>query len=94
MLEGHARIKRYNITQSLIRCKMSEGSSVNAHVLKMMSYVQQLEKLGSPMDKRFVSDIILISLPPSYSQFIMIYHMLDMEKSPEELRVMLRSQDF
>jgi gag-polypeptide of LTR copia-type len=43
--------------------------------------VEHLEKLNSPLSKEFATDVILNSLPPSYSNFIRNYHMLGMDKS-------------
>ncbi|KAK8554890.1 hypothetical protein V6N13_118571 [Hibiscus sabdariffa] len=44
--EGQARQERYETSKALFQCKMSEGSPVGAHVIKMMGYIQTLEKLG------------------------------------------------
>ncbi|KAK8670848.1 hypothetical protein V6N13_037462 [Hibiscus sabdariffa] len=44
--EGQARQKRYETSKALFQCKMSEGSPVGAHAIKMMGYIQTLEKLG------------------------------------------------
>lgn len=42
------------------------------------------------LSKEFVTDVILNSLPSSYSGFIMNYHMHGMDKSLHELSGMLR----
>ncbi|KAK8680566.1 hypothetical protein V6N13_109508 [Hibiscus sabdariffa] len=44
--EGQARQERYETSKALFQCKMTEGTPVGAHVIKMMGYVQTLEKLG------------------------------------------------
>ncbi|KAK8597244.1 hypothetical protein V6N13_001885 [Hibiscus sabdariffa] len=44
--EGQARQERYETSKALFQCKMSEGSPVGAHVIKMMGYIQTLEKAG------------------------------------------------
>jgi gag-polypeptide of LTR copia-type len=49
---------------------MIEGSSLDTHMLRMTSDVEQLEKLNSPLSKEFATDVILNSFPPSYSNFI------------------------
>ena len=79
------------MTKSFVGSKMAEVSSVSAHMLKMMSYVEQLEKLDCPMDKGLATDIVLNSLPSRYSSFIMNYHMHGMEKSLEELHGMINT---
>ena len=93
MFQEQARVERYNVTKNFVGCKMVEGSSVSAHMLKMMSYVEQLEKLECPMDQRLASDIVLNSLPSKYSSFIMNYHMHGMEKSLGELHGMLKTAE-
>jgi hypothetical protein len=93
MFQEQARVERYNVTKGFVGCRMVEGSSVNAHMLKMMSYVEQLEKLECPVDKGLVTDIVLNSLPPKYSSFIMNYHMHGMEKSLGELHGMLKTAE-
>ena len=40
MFQEQARVERYNVTKNFVGCKMVEGSSVSAHMLKMMSYVE------------------------------------------------------
>jgi gag-polypeptide of LTR copia-type len=72
---------------------MTEGRSLYTHMLRMTSDVEQLEKLNSPLSKKFATDVILNSLPPSYSNFIRNYHMLGMDKSLHELQGMLRITD-
>ncbi|KAK8555327.1 hypothetical protein V6N12_009475 [Hibiscus sabdariffa] len=44
--EGQARQERYETSKALFQCKMTEGTPVGAHVIKMMGYIQTLEKLG------------------------------------------------
>jgi gag-polypeptide of LTR copia-type len=72
---------------------MTEDRSLYTHMLRMTSDVEQLEKLNSPLSKEFATDVILNSLPPSYSNFIRNYHMLGMDKSLHELQGMLMITD-
>lgn len=51
MSEELTHIERYNLIQSFSGCKMSEGSSVSSHMLKLMRYTEQLEKLFSPRQR-------------------------------------------
>ncbi|KAK8705114.1 hypothetical protein V6N13_048722 [Hibiscus sabdariffa] len=41
--EGQARKERYETSKALFQCKMSEGTPVGAHVIKMMGYIQTLK---------------------------------------------------
>ncbi|KAK8980522.1 hypothetical protein V6N11_081987 [Hibiscus sabdariffa] len=61
--EGQARQERYETSKALLQCKMTEGTPVGAHVIKMMGYVQMLEKLGFPLKNELAIDLILQSLP-------------------------------
>jgi gag-polypeptide of LTR copia-type len=81
MFQKQTRVERYNVTKSLLGHKMPESGSISTHMLRMTSDVEQLEKLNCPLSKELDSDIILNSLPPSYSGFIMNYHMNEMDKS-------------
>ncbi|KAK8598475.1 hypothetical protein V6N13_094444 [Hibiscus sabdariffa] len=67
--EGQARQERYETSKALFQCKMSEGSPVGAHVIKMMGYIQALEKLGFPLNDELAIDVVLQSLPDSFNQF-------------------------
>ncbi|KAK8631621.1 hypothetical protein V6N13_028404 [Hibiscus sabdariffa] len=55
--EGQARQERYETSKALFQCKMSEGSPVGAHVIKMMGYIQTLEKLGFPLKNELATDL-------------------------------------
>ncbi|XP_078169206.1 uncharacterized protein LOC144563596 [Carex rostrata] len=93
MFQEQARIERFKVTKSLLGHKLAEGGSMGTHMLRMTSDVEQLEKLNAPISKEFATDIILHSLPPSFSGFIMNFHMLGMDKSLQELQGMLRIAD-
>ncbi|KAK8979961.1 hypothetical protein V6N11_061705 [Hibiscus sabdariffa] len=70
--EGQARQERYETSKDLFQCKMSEGTLVGAHVIKMMGYIRTLEKLGLALNNELVTDIILQSLSDNLKQFILI----------------------
>ncbi|KAK8530676.1 hypothetical protein V6N13_030624 [Hibiscus sabdariffa] len=56
--ERQARQERYETSKALFQCKMSEGSPVGAHVIKMMGYIQTLEKLGFPLKDELATDLL------------------------------------
>ena len=60
---------------------MNEGTPVGAHVIKMMGYIQTLEKLGFPLKDELATDLILQSLPDSFKPFIMNFNMNEIEKT-------------
>jgi gag-polypeptide of LTR copia-type len=93
MFQEQARVKRYHVAMELFECKMTERASVSAHVQKLMGLMEQLGKLGSTMDLQLSTNLILHSLPPSFSMFIMNYNMAGAIKSLNELHYMLSTAD-
>lgn len=91
LYDEQSRVERYETSKQLYRCKMGEGSSVSAHVLKMIGYIEKLAQLGSIMDHELSVDLVLQSLPDSYSQFIMNFNMNKIECSLPELLNMLKT---
>ena len=59
----------------------------------MMSMIAQLERLDSPAGKQLATDIVLGSLPSSFSGFKMNYHMNGWDKSLQELHGMLKTAE-
>ncbi|KAL0294630.1 UNVERIFIED_CONTAM: Transposon Ty2-OR2 Gag-Pol polyprotein [Sesamum radiatum] len=80
---------RYAATKVFFGTKMTEGSSVREHGIKMLSLVEKLEDLQAGLDNDTYIDVILQSLPPSYDPFVVNYNMNGLEKSINELINML-----
>ncbi|KAL4319558.1 hypothetical protein GQ457_18G012180 [Hibiscus cannabinus] len=91
--EGQARQERYETSKALFQCKMNEGSQVGAHVIKMMGYIQMLEKLGFALNDELAIDVVLQSLPDSFSQFILNFNMNEIEKTLPQLQGKLRTAE-
>ena len=91
MLLEQERQERFATTKALNACKMTPGTLVSAHVLKMKGLINQLDKLGAPISHELATDLILGSLLESYDQFVMNYNMHHMEKSIAELHGMLKN---
>ncbi|KAL4367289.1 hypothetical protein GQ457_05G022980 [Hibiscus cannabinus] len=72
---------------------MSEGSPVGAHVIKMIGYMQTLEKLGFALNDELAIDVVLQSLLDSFSQFILNFNMNQIEKTLPQLLGMLRTAE-
>jgi hypothetical protein len=51
MFATQARTERFNVSKAFVECKLAEGAPVGPHVMKMVGYVQRLEKLGFPLSK-------------------------------------------
>jgi hypothetical protein len=91
MFENQAKAERYNISKVLFACKLAAGSPINPHVIKMMSYIKTLTKLGYEIKDDLTTDVILQSLSTSYESFIMNFHMNSMKKTVAELHGMLKT---
>ncbi|KAI3735241.1 hypothetical protein L6452_14733 [Arctium lappa] len=74
LFQEQARHERYETSKELFRCRMSEGSPVGTHMLKMIGHIERLEGLGFSLRKELAIDVVLQSLPNSYSQFVMNYN--------------------
>ncbi|KAL0295742.1 UNVERIFIED_CONTAM: hypothetical protein Scaly_3090000 [Sesamum calycinum] len=59
------RHTRYVATKELFRAKMTEGSSVQDHRIKMLSLVKKVEDLKAGLDNDTYINVILQSLPLS-----------------------------
>ncbi len=79
------------MSKALFKCKMANTDPVGPHVLKMIGYIENLERLGFPLSQELATDFILQSLPDKYSQFVMNYNMNDFNKPLPELLSMLRT---
>ena len=81
--------ERYEVSKQLFRCKMDEGAEVGPHVLKMIGYIEKLETFGTSLDNDLAIDLVLQSLPDSYSQFI--FNMGMNKKTLPELLTVLQT---
>ena len=93
LYEEQARQERFNISKSLFQCKLAEGSPVGPHVLKMIGYIETLDRLGFPLNLELATDLILQSLPNSYNQFVMNYNMNEIDKTLPQMLGMLRTAE-
>ena len=66
---------------------------MSPHVINMMGYIDNLERLGSPLSRELATDIILQSLPSDYSTFVMNFNMHNLTKTLSELHGMLKTMD-
>ncbi|GJZ38656.1 hypothetical protein Tco_0585219 [Tanacetum coccineum] len=71
-------------------CKHEEGRSVSSYVLRMKSYIDNLERLGHLMSLNLAVSLILVSQSKKYDSFVQNYNMHDMGKTVNELPDMLK----
>ncbi|KAL0448117.1 UNVERIFIED_CONTAM: hypothetical protein Slati_1939600 [Sesamum latifolium] len=67
---------RYALTKAFFGARMIEGSSVQEYGVMMLPLLEKLKNLQVDFEKEETYvDVILQSLPPSFDQFIINYHM-------------------
>jgi hypothetical protein len=93
MFENQARVDKFNTSKALFGTKLAEGAPVSSHVIKMIGYIESLQRLGFPLDDDLTTDVILQSLPASFEPFIMNYHMNGLKKMLIELHGMLKTAE-
>nr|GEU45744.1 retrotransposon protein, putative, Ty1-copia subclass [Tanacetum cinerariifolium] len=65
-------------------CKQEEGQSVSSYVLKMKSYIDNLERFGHAMTQNHFVSLILVSLRKEYDGFVQNYNMHNMGKTKNQ----------
>ncbi|KAL4304232.1 hypothetical protein GQ457_10G014510 [Hibiscus cannabinus] len=91
--DGQARKERYETFKALFQCKMSKGSPVGAYVIKMMGYIQTLDKLGFPLKDELATDVILQLLSDSFKPFVLNFNMNEINKTSLQLLGMLQTTE-
>ncbi|GKC30399.1 hypothetical protein Tco_1037693 [Tanacetum coccineum] len=68
--------------------KQEEGQFVSSYILKMKSYIDNLDRLGHAMTQNLSVSLILVSLRREYNSFVQNYNMHSMGKKFNELHAM------
>jgi hydrogenase maturation factor HypE len=87
MSMNQERVDRYEISKFVFSYKLTEGSLVNPHVIKMMGHIQSLDVLGFALVDELAIYVNLQTIPPSYESLFEL-HMNSMEKILVELHGM------
>ena len=66
---------RQDTMRLILNTKMAQGTPVREHCLKMISYLNTLEVLGTDINGESQVDMILQSLLESYKEFRLNYNM-------------------
>ncbi|GKC17061.1 zinc finger, CCHC-type containing protein [Tanacetum coccineum] len=69
IFQQQAEQELFETVKAFHPCKQEEGKSVSTYVLKMKSYLDQMERLGYPMSLVLGVNMILTSLSKDYDQF-------------------------
>ena len=93
MYEGQARSERYKVSSELYSCKMKESDTIEAHGVRMIGYLRRLDDLGAPINDVQAVDLILHSLPPSFSGFVVNYNLHEFQDTPASLLNKLKTAE-
>ncbi|KAL7612787.1 hypothetical protein Lser_V15G09280 [Lactuca serriola] len=83
------QLEKFKITQALLASKHEDGKSICAHVLEMKLHINKLGMLGVDVSGKLAVDLVLQSLPDSYSDFIKDYYMMDHDVTLIDLTYLL-----
>ncbi|GKC47158.1 retrovirus-related pol polyprotein from transposon TNT 1-94, partial [Tanacetum coccineum] len=89
VFEKQAGVERFDIIQTFHACKQEEGKPVDAYVLQMKGYVDQLERLGYMLPQDLIVGLILNGLTKYFAGFVRNNNMHNMGKTIGELHGML-----
>nr|GEU77225.1 hypothetical protein [Tanacetum cinerariifolium] len=89
-LEQEAKHELFKTVKAFYTCKQEEGLSVSFYLLKLKSYLDELERLGYAMPNELGLSLILNSLNKNYDQFIQNYNVHNIGKTIAKLHAMLK----
>ncbi|GJY43601.1 retrotransposon protein, putative, ty1-copia subclass [Tanacetum coccineum] len=89
MFEKQAGVERFDLIRTFHACKQEEGKSISSYVLKMKSYVEQLERLSYVLPQDIIVSLILNGLTSNFTNFVRNYNMHNMGKIIGELHALL-----
>ena len=78
------------MSKQLFQTRMTESTPIHIHVLKLIHWITRLSQLDFYIDKELSQDLILQSLPDSFFQFVINYHMNKLDTSLPELLNMVK----
>ena len=91
LFQANQEMEVFRKSKELYRMVLHDGEDVSGHVLNMIEHIRYLEGQGVVIGERQGRNLILSSLPSTYSGFVLNYHMNKMQSSYEELHNMLRT---
>ncbi|KAI3740371.1 hypothetical protein L2E82_30799 [Cichorium intybus] len=87
------RIERREVVKAFTNGKPKDGESICTHVQRIHGYVERLRKPEMPVHEDLAVHIVLNSLPSSYDQFTLAYHLNNNQATLAELHRMLRTAE-
>ena len=94
LYEKRSRALQYGISCKLFDMKMATGQSVEEHVLNMIGYIEDMERMELDLHSALYIDLILKSLTPTFNSFIDNMMMNEMEPElPKLLKLLKEFED-
>ncbi|KAI3780415.1 hypothetical protein L2E82_10396 [Cichorium intybus] len=87
------RIERREVVKAFTNGKPKDRESICTHVQRIHGYMERLRKLEMPVYEDLAVDIVLNSLPSSYDQFTLAYHLNNNQETLAELHHILRTAE-
>ncbi|XP_031260529.1 uncharacterized protein LOC116118690 [Pistacia vera] len=81
----NSRIRQYELSSTLFGMKLKEGVSQEEHVMKIINILGQLHAMKIEMPDTLKVDLVLQSLPSSFTPFINNYHLNRIERKLPDL---------
>ena len=85
MFGVHSRSAKQMVMKQIMNIRMSKGTSVRDHIIKMMGLFNELSDLGADIYWETKNNMVLKTLPPSFNHFKLNYSMNKFELSLTEL---------
>ena len=89
LYEKPTNVEIYDVMETLHGCKQGDGEPVSDHVLKMKSFMDQLQALGKPYDNDMAINLINRSLNKEFNGFVRNFNMHCVGKTVSELHALL-----
>ncbi|GJV43969.1 hypothetical protein Tco_1428505 [Tanacetum coccineum] len=89
MFKKQTGVERFDLIQTFHACKQKEGQFISSYILKMRSYLEQLERLGYILPQDINVGLILNGLSNDLARFVRNYNMRNMGKTIGALHAML-----
>ena len=87
------RQEHFETSKKMYYCKQGANEPVGPHVLKMINYIERLEKIGFPLTEEIKTDLVLQSLDKWFSPFVSNFLMNGIEKPLPELLSLLQTHE-
>lgn len=88
LYEKPSNVEIYDLMEAPHGCKQGDGEPVSAHVLKMKSFMDQLQTLKKPYDNDMAVNLINRSLNKDFNRFVRNFNMHCVGKTVREFHTL------